>query len=504
MKYVLGVDIGTGSVKAVAVDLQCRSFGVCQQHYSFSSPKPGYHEQNPEEILAAFINSIREIIEKTGSQPLAIGLSSAMHSIIPVDKTGGALAPMITWADNRSSDIAVALRVTKRGLDIYKVTGTPLHAMSPLCKIIWIRENNPALFNKTYKFISIKEYIWHKLFNEFTIDHSGASCTGLFDIISRCWYPDALELAGITADSLSSPVPTDHTEIYRGSSNDSRFSFLKQDIPFIIGASDGCLANLGSMADKPGVAAITIGTSGAVRVASSKPLPNEQAMTFSYILDKQTFICGGPINNGGIAIQWWLKNLNNGTTDDDYARLFEQIAGIPRGSEGLIFLPYLTGERAPVWDSESCGTFFGIKPQHTQAHFSRAVLEGICYALNDVLDAVQQNAEPIMQINVSGGFVKSELWVQTLADITGKKLVIMQSEDASAIGAAFMALTHTGNIDEYPSGGTADLKVFVPNPETAAVYKKNFAVYKRLYPALKDVMLGYDHTHKVKVSLSGP
>jgi gluconokinase len=488
MKYVLGVDIGTGSVKAVAVDLQCKPFEVCQQHYSFSSPKPGYHEQDPEEILDAFINSIREIIDKIGSQPLAIGLSSAMHSIIPVDETCRALAPMITWADNRGSDIAVALRATTRGLDIYKATGTPLHAMSPLCKIIWIRENDPDLFNKTYKFISIKEYIWHNLFNEFKIDHSGASCTGLFDIISLCWYRDATDLAGITADALSSLVPTDYTEIYRDAMKDSRLYFLKPGVPFIIGASDGCLANLGSMADKPGVAAITIGTSGAVRVASSKPLPNEQAMIFSYILDKQTFICGGPINNGGIAMQWWLKNLNHGTTEDDYARLFEQIANVPPGSEGLLFLPYLTGERAPVWDSESCGTFFGIKLRHTQAHFSRAVLEGICYALNDVLDAVQQNAESITQINVSGGFVKSDLWVQTLADITGKKLVIIQSEDASAVGAAFMALKYTGNIDEYPSGGATDLKIFMPNPETAAAYKKNFATYKRLYPALKVIM----------------
>ncbi|HWZ13905.1 MAG TPA: gluconokinase [Mucilaginibacter sp.] len=490
MKYVLGIDIGTGSVKAVAVDLQCRSFEVCQQHYSFSSPKPGYHEQDPEEILNAFINSIHGIIEKTGSQPLAIGLSSAMHSIIPVDDTCRTLAPMITWADNRSSEIAVALRATTRGLDIYKATGTPLHAMSPLCKIIWIRENDRELFNKTFKFISIKEYIWYKLFNEFKIDHSGASCTGLFDINKLCWYPDALDLAGITADALSTPVPTDHTEIYPVAVKDSRLSFLEPGVPFIIGASDGCLANLGSMADKPGVAAITIGTSGAVRVASSKPLPNEQAMTFSYILDKQTFICGGPINNGGIAVQWWLKNLNHGTTDDDYTKLFEQIAGIPPGSEGLIFLPYLTGERAPIWDSESCGTFFGIKLQHTQAHFSRAVLEGICYALNDILNTVQQNAEPVYQVNVSGGFVKSELWVQTLADITSKKLVMMQSEDASAIGAAFMALKYTGNIGEYPSQGTADLKAFIPNPETAAIYQKNFAVYKRLYPALKDVMKG--------------
>lgn len=484
MEYVLGVDVGTGSVKAVAVDLQCQSFDDHQVYYPFSSPKPGYHEQDPEQIRNAFIASIKGIIEKIGNPPLAISLSSAMHSLIPVDQNCDALAPMITWADNRSAGIAKKLRATQQGLAIYKATGTPLHAMSPLCKIIWIRENDPVLFKSSYKFISIKEYIWHKLFNEFELDQSGASCTGLFDIEQLTWHNNALELAGITPHSLSKVVPTDHVKYYNGTELD----FLNPNTPFIIGSSDGCLANLGSMADKPGVAAITIGTSGAVRVASSKPLPNEQAMTFSYILDKDTFICGGPINNGGIALQWWLKNISPNPTDIDYEQLFKQIATTQAGSNGLIFLPYLTGERAPIWDSESCGAFFGVKLQHTQAHFSRAVLEGICYALKDVLDAVQQNSEPITQINVSGGIVKSGLWVQTLADITGKKLVIVQSDDASAIGAAFMALKSIGTISEYPASNFEKLGTFVPEAENVAVYAESFTVYKQLYGCLKDIM----------------
>ncbi|MDB5138837.1 MAG: gluconokinase [Mucilaginibacter sp.] len=486
MEYVLGVDIGTGSVKAVAINLQCQSFEVNQQHYSFNSPKPGYHEQNPDLIWNAFIISIKGIMAQIGNQPLAISLSSAMHSLIPVDINCIPLAPMITWADNRSSQIAKRLRATAQGLDIYKATGTPLHAMSPLCKIIWIRENDPELFNKTHKFISIKEYIWYRLFKEFKVDHSIASCTGLFDINQFTWYNDALVTAGITAHSLSEPVPTNYTQTYH--TNNPELPFLQPGVRFVIGASDGCLANLGSMADRPGVAAITIGTSGAVRVASSKPLPNENAMTFSYILDEKTYICGGPINNGGIAMQWWLSNIKPGLADGDYNALFQQIATTPAGCNGLLFLPYITGERAPIWDSESCGIFFGVKLQHTQAHFSRAVLEGICYALHDVLEAVQQNAEPITQINVSGGVVKSELWVQTLADITGKKQVVVQSEDASAIGAAFMALKSIGVIKHYPASDFQDLKTYEPNPSTTEVYKKQFTIYKQLYADLKETM----------------
>ncbi len=487
MKYVLGIDIGTGSVKAVAVNTDCRAFGEAQRHYPFSSPKPGYHEQDPEQILRAFIDCVKEITEKTGHQPLAIGLSSALHSLIPVDENCKPLAPMITWADNRSAAIAKGLRESSEGMAIYRETGTPLHAMSPLCKIIWIRENDPSLFSKTYKFISIKEYIWYKLFNEFKIDHSCASATGLFDITKLTWHAAALKTAGVPETSLSKPVPTNYSN---HQIKNPQLNFLNADTPFIIGAGDGCLANLGSMADKPGIAAITIGTSGAVRIASRKPLPNNGTMTFSYILDKDTYICGGPINNGGIAMQWWLKNISPKPTGDDYNRLFEEIGKIPAGAAGLLFLPYLTGERAPIWDSASCGNFFGIGLQHTQAHFSRAILEGICYALNDVLDAVQQNAEPIQQVNVSGGFTKADVWVQTLADITGKKMVISQSEDASAIGAGFMALKNIGLIDKYPSHPSPDAKIFHPNALNLGVYKNGFKTYRELYEALKDIMYG--------------
>ena len=483
MDHVLGIDIGTGSTKAVAVDLTGKPFADHQEMYPYSSPKPGYHEQDPEQIWAAFQKTIKGISHKTG-KPLAIGLSSALHSFIPVDENCRALAPMMTWADSRAYAIAKKLRASDEGMAIYRATGTPLHAMSPLCKLIWLRENDTALFNAAHKFISIKEYIWYRLFNEFKVDHSIASGTGLFNVSSLSWHTDSLQLAGITENKLSEPVATNYMQKYIRHDHQS---FLEPGTPVTISASDGCLANLGSMANKPGIA-ITIGTSGAVRVASGKPLPNDKAMTFSYILDDETFICGGPINNGGIAMQWWLKNfVGAALTESEYDKAFEQIEIVAPGCDGLIFLPYLTGERAPIWDSESCGTFFGVKLQHSRHHFSRAVLEGICFALKDVLEAVQENSAPITQINISGGFVKSDVWVQTLANITGKKLAIVQPEDASAVGAALMAMKETGLIKEYPITAPGQ-KVFDPDHACADVYAKNFKVYRQLYADLKTTM----------------
>lgn len=477
MDYVIGIDIGTGSVKAVSVDLEGKSFGAVQQYYSFNSPKPGFHQQNPEEIWYAFKKSMDEMIAEVGNMPKAICLSSAMHSLIPVDENGTALAPMITWADNRSAEIAKKLRESEIGLLIYKATGTPLHAMSPLCKIIWLKENDPDLFARTSKFISIKEYIWYKLFKEFKIDHSIASCTGLFDVNQLIWHKNALNIAGIGDELLSEPVPTDYMK------------FLESGVPVVIGASDGCMANLGSGGIKPGIAVMTIGTSGAVRIASDKPLPNEKAMTFSYILDKQTFICGGPINNGGIALQWWLKsNSKQELEETDYEQLFAEVAAIKAGSNGLLFLPYLTGDRAPIWDSESCGVFFGAKLAHDKGHFSRAVLEGICYAMYDVLVAIEENSAPVKQINISGGIVKSEIWMQILADITGKDVVITQTEDASAVGAALLAMKTLDLIGNYPDLLAADLKTIKANFSSTEIYLRNFIIYKKLYADLKDTM----------------
>lgn len=477
MKYILGIDIGTGSTKAVALNLNYEPIDSVQRHYPSFSTSAGYAEQDPVLIWEAFQQCISEMKVIMGGPPEAIGLSSAMHSMISVDESGNPLAPMMTWADARSSDIAKRILASKSAMALYQQTGTPIHAMSPLCKIIWWRENEPELFKRSYKFISIKEYIWYQLFKEFKIDHSIASCTGLFDWKMLDWNEEALLLAGITSAHLSEPVSTSyHKKNQEGTT-------------FVIGASDGCLANLGSDANGKGLAALTIGTSGAVRISSPKPIFNTQAMTFSYILDEQTFICGGPVNNGGIALQWLLKNVlgKKELLAADYKALFEKIERTSAGSNGLLFLPYLSGERAPIWDSESCGTFFGLKLSHDQEHLSRAVLEGICYALNEVLLAIAPNPELVVELHVSGGFVNARIWMEILADISGKEIVLVQTEDASAIGAAYLAAKSIGLCSGYPVS-KGEKERIMPNLKNQKVYQQLFGIYQQLYPALKQSM----------------
>ncbi len=269
--YILGVDIGTGSTKAVAMDFQGKILGAVNHHYPTFQPEHGYSEQDPELIWAAFQQCITDTINSLGTPPVMLSLSSAMHSLIPVDEKGIALCPMMTWADVRSESIAVALRETPIAEQLYRSTGTPVHPMSPLCKLIWLRKEQPEIFCAAAKFISIKDFIWFRLFGHFETDYSIASASGLFDIIALNWNEDACSLAELKPDRL--PIPQ-RTDFIRELKDESLLNKLKLPAHtlFLIGASDGCCANIGIQVHGPGKAALTIGTSGAVRVTGTKPV----------------------------------------------------------------------------------------------------------------------------------------------------------------------------------------------------------------------------------------
>jgi len=480
--YCIGIDIGTGSTKAVSVDITGKAFHIEQVSYPTLSPQPGLSEQAPELIWQAFLKCILRTVAHHGYAPYGVALSSAMHSLIAVDHQGNPLMNMITWADNRSATIAERIRNSSMGEVLYEQTGTPIHAMSPLCKIIWLREHEPALVEKAAKFISIKEYIWFRLFGVYEVDYSIASATGLFDIEQRCWNVNALELCHITAGKLSAPVDTDHQQ--SGISHALQVQTgLTADTNFLIGASDGCMANLGSFAIEPGVAALTIGTSGAIRVAGTKPTHNFKAMTFNYWLDQNTFISGGPINNGGAVLKWYAQSFlkKELASAADYSLLLEGLTTTNPGADGLTFLPYLFGERAPVWNSDACGVFFGINSHHTQAHFTRAIIEGISLALYNIGCYLEESGLPFNQINVSGGFVRSSDWVQIMADIFGKPVSLLGTEDASAMGAAYLSMKTNGLIVNYASIKPGDAKTFTPRTECHRIYRNNvFPMFRSL------------------------
>ena len=487
--YFIGIDIGTGSTKAIAIDCKGKILGDSQIYYTTQNPQPGYAEQDPEIIWNAFISCISRIVLSLQYPPVSISLSSAMHGLIAVNKQKKPISNLITWADTRSEKIAEQIRNSKEAQSIYKATGTPIHPMTPLCKIIWIRKNQPSIFKNTFKFISIKEFIWFRLFDVYEIDHSIASATGLFNIKTLHWNKASLKLCGINAGQLSQPKPTNFIRKNADASIVNSLS-LSSETSFCIGASDGCLANLGSYAIDKGTAALTIGTSGAVRIASAKPVYNYKEMTFNYLLDEKTFICGGPVNNGGNVIQWLFEAFLNTEkpSEKDYEKLFLTIASIPAGSKSLIFLPYLYGERAPVWDGIASGVFFGISPFHTQEYFLRAAVEGICYSMNQVLQIVESSTSKIDKLIVGGGLIHSKLWMQILSDITEKKLLVIETKDSSAVGAALLNMKAMKMIKNYSSLKPGICQTVKPDLKNHKRHEENYLVFKNLYPALKDSM----------------
>ena len=491
MKCILGIDIGTTNTKAVAFDLEGQPVAQANSSYPFISEKEGYHELDPRVLFIAVTEVMRGVIQLVDPKDIAaVSFSSAMHGLIAVDEKCHALTNMITWADLRSSDYAMRLKFTELGHKLYERTGTPVHAMTPLCKLMWMKDNLPDIFTTAHKFISIKEYIFFHFFGEFVIDHSVASSTCLFDIYDLNWNADALKTAGISADRLSTLVSTSH-QMTGLAENYAQLFGISPDVPFVVGASDGCLAHIGSNALSPGDVSLTIGTSGAVRMMINKPAIDIKQRLFNYVLSENLYVCGGPLNNGGNVLQWFAKGFlkKDFITADEFEEFIDEACAVPAGSDGLVFLPYIYGERAPVWDSEARGIFFGVSAAHTSAHFMRALMEGISFALFEILNSIEETIQPAKNIYASGGFIRSKKWITLLADVLGKKMSVTHAEDSSAAGAAMLAMISLGikqSVDDMKSFFSVK-ETYEPNMVDHEVYMRNFAVYSNLYQKFKDL-----------------
>lgn len=490
--YVLAVDIGTTSTKTLIVDRQGTVHATHSEEYPLYTPQPDRAEQDPEQIYRAVIRGMRAVLEQkgvSGDEVQCVSFSSAMHSLLAVDRDLRPLTMCMTFADNRSTAYVHILREQYDGHQIYRNTGTPIHPMSPLLKLMWMKDHEPEIFANTHKFIGIKEYIFARLFGKFIVDYSIASATGMFNLESLTWDERALAAAGITPEKLSEPVNTTH--IVTGmNAQAAEETGLPADIPFVVGASDGVLANLGIGAIDHGVYAVTIGTSGAVRAVVRKPLTDPEGRLFCYALHKDYWVIGGAINNGGIMLRWVrdqlatleAKQAEEAGEDayDRFARLAEEV---PAGADGLLFLPLLTGERAPYWNADARGVFFGLNLYHQKKHMIRAVMEGVMYRIRSVTEALSEVIrERPKQMRASGGFARSLLWRQIMADVLSADVSVPESIESSGTGAAKLGLLAIGAIDDL--GETSD---WVTAAETHRPRAREIEVYERLYPIYMDV-----------------
>lgn len=469
--FYIGIDIGTTATKAMAFTQEGKVVNHCCISYGMYHPQPDWSVQKPSEILTAVLACINKV--SANINPQFISFSSAMQSVIAIDKEGNPLTDVILWADNRAGSIANSLKNSNLGEFFYGKTGLPIHTFSPMSKILWLRENEPEIFANTYKFISIKEYVWHHLTGEYMIDSSMGSGTGMMNIEKLQWDTDILTHLGIAESQLSTIVSPKYTT-----------KSLSQNLTFVIGGGDGALANLGTGAMQKGRMALTIGTSGAVRLPIDQPFIDSKMRTQCYHLVDNQYLKLGAINNGAVVLQWLKESILQ--SDESFEELLAKAQTVSAGSDGLIFVPYLLGERAPIWDASAQGTLLGITINHTQSHLIRATLEGILFSLLSITEVLIPDVKEREEIVImtSGGFTKNDFWLQLTADIFQMRVAVSQDVESSAWGAVligFMALGIGSSHQEIEE------KIFMPNIENNDIYQKNFSKFQKVYEALKDL-----------------
>lgn len=487
-EYMLGVDIGTTSTKAVLFTLTGQVVAQHAVEYPLLCTIADMAEQDPSQIYAAVLTTIQQAVslaQARAEQVVLVSFSAAMHSVIAIDGNDRPLTNSITWADNRAAAWANRIRDEMDGHAIYLRTGTPIHPMSPLCKLMWLRHAQPEIFSRSARFVGIKEYVFHRMFGQWLVDHSIASATGMFNLQQLDWDSGALELIGVATAQLSQPVPTTYQLSGLAPALAQQLG-LSTSTPFVVGANDGVLSNLGVNAIAPGQVAVTIGTSGALRTVVDRPVTDPAGRTFCYALTENHWVVGGPINNGGSILRWVRDELATAEAADarqrgldPYDALMDIAGQVSAGAGGLLFHPYLAGERAPLWNADARGSFFGLAMQHGKPHMIRAALEGVIFSLYSILPALEELIGPTRRMMATGGFARSALWRQMMADIFEREVVVPESVESSCLGAAVLGLYALGRIPslEAIADMVGSTHHHQPDPENVAIYKQLWPIY---------------------------
>ena len=506
MDVVVGLDSGTTATKAVTAGVDARVRDLVSVGYPLLVPAPGRAELDAGRLQQAAVEALTAVagqVRERGDRVVGIALSAAMHGVVPMDGDGAPLGPLVTWADARATEWARALHADGRAPALHARTGTPVHAMSPLVKLSWERAQDGDRVSATPRWGGVKELVLAALCGgPQVVDRSCASATGMYDIRAGRWDDEALGIAGVRPDQLGEVLPT--TAVLPSLRADVAAAIgLPVDTPVVIGASDGVLANLGVGAVRPEVAAVSLGTSGAMRVVVPTPRVDPGRRLFCYALTDEHWVLGGAVNNGGSVVRWAAQalavepgrpDLQGEAADELDARLLEEAAGVPAGSAGLLCLPYLLGERAPWWRSGLRGAYLGLRREHRRPHLVRAAVEGVCQQLALVRDAFSVTDAPVREVRATGGAVASPLWVRTLAAALDLPVRVADSPEGTALGACLLGLHALGALPDLDAA-TALVTVHdpvEPDPADAAVYRELRPLVERSTDALTDVLTALD------------
>ncbi len=489
MTYLLGIDVSTTATKALLIDAQGAVVAVAATEYNFETPQPLWSEQDPQLWWDGAVRSIRTVLATSGIAPTAIaavGLTGQMHGLVLLDANGAVLRPAILWNDQRTAAQCDEIRTRLGRENLIRLTGNDALTGFTAPKILWVRQHEPDLYQQVRHVLLPKDFVRYKLTGTLAMDKADGSGTLLLDLRTRAWSAEVL--AGLEIPPSWLPPTFEGPQITGViSPAAAQATGLLARTPVVAGAGDQAAQAVGVGAVQAGIVALTLGTSGVVFGTTNQPFFDRSGrlQAFCHAVPERWHLMGVMLSAAG-SLRWYRDTIAPGVSYDD---LLSPAAAIPAGCEGLLFLPYLTGERTPHPDPLARGAFVGLTVRHTLPHMTRAVLEGVGFGLRDSFELMQQiGLGTIQQVRISGGGARSALWRQILADLLGSELVTVNTREGAAYGAALLAGVGVG---VWPDVDTACAQVIhmtgntKPNPERASHYNAVYEQYRQLYPALK-------------------
>lgn len=503
MSHFLGIDIGTGGARCLVIDGEGRVRGSATAEYPLSTPRPLWAEQEPEDWWQAVLRAAPESMRQAGVSGAdigAIGLSGQMHGAVFLDAAGQVIRPAILWCDQRTA--AECEEITGRaGADqVARITLNPVLTGFQAPKIVWLKNNEPEAFSRVRKVLLPKDYIRYRLTGAFATEVSDASGTSLLNVRERCWSPEMMEASFVEPEWLPECFESVEPSAEVSPEAAERLG-LRAGTPVVGGGGDQAAGGVGSGIVEPGLVSSSLGTSGVVFAYAEEPFvdPQMRTHTFCHAVPGKWHVMGVVLSAGG-SLRWFrdtfCQDIRARAAEqgaDPYDLMTAEAAAVPPGCQGLFFLPYLSGERTPYPDPYARGVFFGATLAHTRAHFTRAVLEGVGFALKDSFDILRSIGVDATEVRVMGGGARSRVWRRILADIVGRTHVTLNVDEGPAFGVALLAGVSQGawsTVQEACRATLSTVEREEPGPEAAQRYAPMHAFYSSLYAALRERFAG--------------
>lgn len=493
---LLGIDVGTGGTRAVLIDGNGKVIASCtSEHAPFNSPQTGWAEQDPHDWWRATGEAVRQVLAKSGTPAAdvaAVGFSGQMHGAVLLDEAGDVLRPALIWCDQRSAPEAEELTAELGSDKIIGWTCNPALPNFTLTKLLWVRKHEPHLFERFRTMLLPKDYVRFRLTGERGMDMADASGTLLLDVTRRRWSAEMAKAAGIEMATL--PPLFESPDVCASVSRASAQALgLLEGTPVVAGAGDQAAGAVGLGIVRAGAVHATIGTSGVVFAATDRPAldPKGRLHTFCHAIPGRWHVMG-VTQAAGLSLRWFRDNFGALPDDgrDPYDRLTDEAGDVPPGCDGVLWAPYLMGERTPHLDPQARAALVGLAASHGRGHVVRAILEGVAFSLRDSFSIFAEMKVPVSQIRLGGGGARSWLWRQIQADVYGHPVQVLEAEEGAAYGAALLAGVGAGtwaSVDEACEQSVRVAREIAPHKANIPIMNQQYEAYQRLYPALRSM-----------------